>query len=434
MKKKRQSQLHPKKHIQWIQQLLVIRHNEIRAVFWAWLYIFSLFLSYYVLRPIRDDLGVAGGVHNLPWLFTGTLIAMIVINPLFSYVVKHWTRERFITITYRFFMLNLLVFYALLHFSPADWHIWIGRIFFIWVSVFNLFVISVFWSFVVDIFDTEQGKRLFGFLAAGATVGGICGAGLTSLLVSHIGQINLLWIAILLLELAVYAAKQLSRLSQRLNAQEKHFATAIIGGGLLTGLKRTFSSPYLLGIACFILLYSMTSTFLYFQQATIASQHFHSNADRTAFFAQIDFWVNTFTLIVQLFLTGKLLNKLGITLMLCTLPIVTMVGFSAFAVYPTILVFILVQVVRRVCNYGLVRPTREILFTSVSREDRYKAKNFIDTGVYRSGDQIASWTYAGVSSLGGMIVMILAILMSFIWLVLSIWLGLAQKNRQNNLL
>ena len=177
-----------------------VNKNEMKLLLWAWVYIFSLFLSYYILRPIRDDLGVAGGVKNLPWLFTGTLLAMLMVNPIFSYLVKRCSRGRFIKLTYRFFSFNLLLFLAALQFSSTEQNVWIGRVFFIWVSVFNLFVVSVFWSFVVDIFNSEQGKRLFGFLAAGATMGGIAGSTLTSSRGDGIGQNGWLLIEIILIE------------------------------------------------------------------------------------------------------------------------------------------------------------------------------------------------------------------------------------------
>ena len=214
---------------------------------------------------------------------------MLAVNPLFAYAVRRWPRERFIAIAYRFFMLNLLIFMVLLTLATPEQHVWIGRAFFIWVSVFNLFVVSVFWSFIVDVFDSEQGKRLFGFLAAGATLGGIAGSSLTSGFVARLGQDWLLLASILLLEVAVFASRRLSRVSdafQRpVQGDDPHEP---VGGGIFAGMTHTFRSPYLLGIAFFILLYSVTSTFLYFQQATIAEANFPDRAARTAFFANID--------------------------------------------------------------------------------------------------------------------------------------------------
>lgn len=413
-----------------MRRIVDIRSEEIPALMWSWLYIFALFLAYYVLRPIRDNLGVAGGVKNLPWLFTGTLIAMLIINPLFAAAVRRWTREKFIAITYRFFMANLLMFMLLLMMAPKEYLIWIGRAFFIWVSVFNLFVVSVFWSFIVDVFDREQGKRLFGFLAAAATLGGIVGSSLSAEFVKSLGQNWLLLVSIILLECAVCAARKLSRISDTfqhpVQQEESHHP---VGGGFFSGMTHTFRSPYLLGIAIFMLIYSITSTVLYFQQATIADSNFSDEATRIAFFANIDFWVNTLTLAVQIFLTGRFMTSLGLVTTLCVLPLFSLAGFAALAGYPTVIwLFVAVQVGRRVSNFGFARPTREVLFTAVPREDRYKAKNFIDTVIYRMGDQIGSWTYAGLIGVGLSMtgISMLAVPLSAVWLVLSFWLGRRQ--------
>lgn len=413
-----------------LRRVIDLRPGEGRALAWSWLYVFALFLAYYVLRPIRDELGVAGGVRNLPWLFTGTLLAMLAANPLFAFAVRRWPRETFIAVSYRFFMLNLLAFMLLLSVASEAQHVWIGRAFFIWVSVFNLFVVSVFWSFIVDVFDAEQGKRLFGALAAGATMGGIAGSALTSGLVEHIGQNRLLLASILLLEVAVFAVRRLSRISdafhQSVQGDDPHRP---LGGGIFAGMTHTLRSPYLLGIAVFILLYSITSTILYFQQASIAAAHFPDRAARTAFFANIDFWVNALTLGFQLFLTGRLTGWLGVAVMLCLMPLFSVFGFAALAAWPSVAVFVVVQVARRVSNFALARPTREVLFTAVPREDRYKAKNFIDTVVYRGGDQVASWSYAGLLALGlGLTgIAALAVPICIAWVALSFWLGRQQQ-------
>lgn len=416
-----------------LRRFLDVRPAESRALAWSWLYIFALFLAYYVLRPIRDELGVAGGVRNLPWLFTGTLLAMLAVSPLFGWAVKRWPRERFIALTYRFFMVNLVVFLALLALTGAEQRVWIGRAFFIWVSVFNLFVVSVFWSFIVDVFDAGQGKRLFGFLAAGATLGGIAGSALTSGFVEKLGQHWLLLASIALLEVAVFASRRLGGVCAGFRtARSGDDPNRPVGGGVFAGLTHTFRSPYLLGIAGFMLLYTVTSTFLYFQQATIAEQNFPDRAARTAFFAQVDFWVNTLTLLCQVLLTGRLMGRLGVVLTLGALPLLSVVGFGALAAAPTVAVFVVVQVARRVSNFALARPAREVLYTAVSREDRYKAKNFIDTVVYRGGDQVASWSYAGLLALGlGLTgIALVAVPLSAAWLGLSVWLGRRQAKHQ----
>jgi ATP:ADP antiporter, AAA family len=416
----------------FLKRITGVQSHEVPAVAWALVYIISLFLAYYVLRPLRDELGVEGGVRNLPWLFTGTLVTMLVVSPLFAYAVRRYRRDVFIAISYRFFSANLLVFAALLATVSPEAEIWVGRAFFIWVSVFNLFVVSVFWSCVVDIFDSTQGKRLFGLLAAGATFGGLLGSALTTGLIEHIGRSWLIAITIVLIEVAVAGSRGLSRFShafQRpLSADEPEKP---LGGGVFSGMIHTFKSPYLLGLAIFILLYSMTSTFLYFQQASIAAASFPDRAARTAFFADIDFWVNAITLVIQLFLTGRLMGWFGVLATLCSLPLISLAGFSVLAWSPTVAVFVVAQVARRVSNFALARPSREVLFTSVDREDRFKAKNFIDTVMYRGGDQVASWSYSGLLALGLTLpqLALVAIPLSLLWLVLSVWLGKSHGRR-----
>ncbi|UFN50318.1 MFS transporter [Roseomonas sp. OT10] len=416
-----------------LRRAIDVRPEEVAALGWSWLYVFSILSAYYVLRPIRDEAGVQGGVDNLAWLFTATLLAMLAVNPAFAALVRRLPRVRFITIAYRFFMLNLVAFIALFGLAPPEWNTWIGRVFFVWTSVFNLFVVSVFWAFIVDVFDREQGKRLFGFLAAGATLGAILGSSITSGLVAWTGTTPLLLASILLLELSVLAVRRLSVIAEgfRRTPGEAARDEAPIGGGIWAGLTHTFRSPYLLGLAGFILLYSVTSTFLYFEQASIVASAFASRAARTAYFANVDLLVNTLTLLIQLFLTSRLLGALGVGATLAALPLFSMFGFGALALWPGLAVLVAAQVARRVSNFALARPSREVLFTVLPREDKYKAKSFIDTVVYRAGDQIGSWSYAGLAALGLGLggVAVVGVPLSLAWLLLALWLGRRQEER-----
>jgi AAA family ATP:ADP antiporter len=408
-----------------------VRPAERRALGWSLAYVFAVLSAYYVLRPIRDEMGVQGGVENLPWLFTGTLLGMIAINPLFAALVKRLPRAGFISWSYRFFAANLLAFAALFAAATPEQNVWLGRAFFIWVSVFNLFVVSVFWALMVDVFDSEQGKRLFGFLAAGATLGAIAGSTLTASLVREVGSTTLFFASIALLEAAVLAVRRLSRLSENL-AQHPPPGDAPpqapIGGGVLAGISHTLRSPYLANVCLFIVLFTVSSTFLYFQQATIARDYFPDRASRTAFFARVDLLVNALTLAVQLFLTARILRRLGVALTLGVLPLASALGFAALAAAPTIAVLVAFQVLRRAANFALARPTRELLYTVLAREDKYKAKTFIDTVVYRAGDQVGSWSYLGLSALGLGIagVALVAVPLSALWLANSLWLGRRQ--------
>jgi len=423
----------------WLHRAIDVRGHELALLGWSWLYVLSVMSSYYVLRPIRDAMGVEGGVENLQWLFTGTLLVMLAINPAYAAIVRILPRQRFIAFAYLFFILNLAVFAVLLQVSTGEQLVWVGRAFFIWVSVFNLFVVSVFWALMVDIFDSQQGKRLFGFLAAGATIGAIVGSGLTASLSTTIGTTWLLLASAAFLLTAILSVRRLARLTSVLqrpaaDAPAAQAGTAQagetpIGGTVLAGITHTVRSPYLLNISLYILLYSITSTFLYFQQAAIVRDYFPDRASRTTFFAGVDLAVNVLTLGVQLFVTSRFLRAFGVAVTAAVLPFCTLIGFGALAAAPTLAVFVAVQVVRRVGNFGLARPTRELLFTVVSREDKYKAKSVIDTVVYRAGDQAGSWSYAllGMLGAGPVGVALTALPISALWLGNALWLGRRQK-------
>lgn len=416
-------------------RLVSIKPGEGRLVAWAFLYLFSVFSAYYVIRPIRDEAGVAGGVSNLSWLFTGTLLAMMAVNAPFAALVKRLPRRQFIGITYRFFIVNLLVFLVLFRGASGEANIWVGRAFFIWTSVFNLFVVSVFWAFMVDVFSSEQGKRLFGFIAAAATLGGILGSSITAGTAQWLGVPTLLLVSAVLLEVGVQASKRLGTLTEAFHRPAAGAAVTgagagqPIGGSVLAGLTHALSSPYLLGIAGYMLLYTVLSTFLYFQQAEIVDRTFADRAARTAFFAQIDLLVNVLTLGGQFFLTGRVMKSAGITFTLTIVPAITAVGFLLLGLMPTAAIVVGFTVLRRAGNFAFARPSREVLFTSVSREDKYKAKSFIDTVVYRFGDQVGAWASAGIAalSLGAGAIAWAAVPLGMAWVANAWWLGRRQE-------
>jgi AAA family ATP:ADP antiporter len=414
-----------------LSKIIDVRPSEVPALAWSWLYIFFLLSSYYIMRPIRDQMGVAGGVNNLQWLFTGTLIGMLLLNLPFSYLVKTFPRAKFITISYRFFSANILLFALALYMATPEQTIWVGRIFFIWTSVFNLFVVSIFWQMIVDLFTSDQGKRLFGFIAAGATLGAISGSLFTVSTVEHMAPAYLMIGAALMLEVAVFCVRRLSGLSDALSERpqaDQNQAEKPIGGTLLGGIRDALSSNYLLNVSLFLLLYAVTTTFLYFQQAAVVSQSFQSRAAQTQFFATVDLGVNVLTLAVQLFLTGRILKRFGVGITLSLLPVFSVIGFGALALLPTLSSVVTFQTIRRAGNFAIARPTREVLFTVLPREDRYKAKSFIDTVVYRLGDQIGAWSFALLSYIGlGLTeVSIVAAVISALWLANGWWLGRRQ--------
>jgi AAA family ATP:ADP antiporter len=417
-----------------LQKVVAVKPEEVRALALGFLYYFLILSSYYVIRPIRDDFGVAGGIENLATMFTGTLVVMLIANALFSSLVARLSRRRFIPIAYRFFISNLLLFFMLLHYVPKQ-QIWVGRAFFIWTSVFNLFVLSVFWAFMVDVFTSEQGKRLFGFISVGGTLGAIVGAATTTSLVGRIGSLNLLLIAGVLVELSAQCVRFFPAPPKNSAApQETRADEAPVGGGIWAGLVHNLKSPYLLGISSYMLLYSITSTLLYFQQAGIAKTAFTDRAARTAFFAEVDLVVNVLTIFIQIFLTGKLLKWLGVGVTLAILPALSVLGFASVGVAPTLTLLVIFLTVRRAANFALARPARETLFTVISREDKYKAKNFIDTIVYRTGDQIGAWTSKVLDTVGFGLqqVSLFAVPLAAVWLVVSLWLGKRQQEKTSD--
>lgn len=416
----------------FFNRMVAVEPDELRPMLWAALYNFLLLGAYFVIRPLRDEMGIAGGVRNLPWLFLGTLLGMMLVHPLFSALVGRLPRSRFVPLSYAFFAANLLVFWVLFVSLPAASGIWTGRVFFIWTSVFNLFVVSIFWSLMADLFRPEQAKRLFGFVAVGGTLGAAAGSASTAFLASRLTPVNLLLLSAALLGLAMLAARNLMRSSARAEARRTDPIAgrdgAAVGGRILDGVRAALSSSYLIGIVGYMLLYTITSTFLYFQQAEIVEAGLTDRAIRTVFFARIDLAVNTLTALIQIFLTGRIVRRIGVALALAALPLVSVLGFAAIGLWPTLTVIAVVQVLRRTSNYAIARPCREMLYTVVPRDLKYKAKNFIDTFVYRLGDQVGAWTsrLLMLVGLGGALISAVAAPLALVWLGIGLWLGRRQ--------
>lgn len=368
------------------------------------LYFFFLLASHFILRPIRDAMAIAAGVSNLPWLFAGTLSAMLLCNPLFSALVVRFPVKRFIVFTYQFFALNLAAFYLLSRVLTGGAEVWLGRAFFVWNSVFNLFVVSVFWSFMADRFRSQQAKRLFGFIGVGGTLGSLVGSALTALLARRIGPTRLLLVSMVLLELATLVVILFPRHGQN-GVSPRNEVSRPIGGGVWAGISRVSQSPYLIGIAGFVLLYTLGNTVLYFEQTDIIGRFFASREARTEMLARMEFGAQMLAALTQIFLTGRIIRWLGLATTLALMPAISAIGFSAIGLSgwgwtPLLPTFVALSVLRRGSNFSLTNPAMEVLYTVVSREDKYKAKNFIETFVYRAGDQIGAWAYAGFAALG----------------------------------
>ena len=415
-----------------LQVLVGVRRDERAMLALSALYFFLVMASYFILRPIRDQMGVAGGVRNLAWLFTGTLVAMLLVSPLFSALVSRWPRRRFVTWSYRALMLCLLAFYGALVGLPDSTSIWVGRAFFIWVSVFNLFAVSLFWAVMADVYQGESSRRLYGVIAAGGSLGALLGGVATAGLVELIGAPALLLVSLAMLEMALWC---MFAINARVGAASpasgggRQAGDEIIGGSAADGFRLALRSPYLLGICGYMFLYTIGSTFLYFLQADIVAAAVPDRAARSALFAQIDVWANAATLLMQVFVSAHLLNRFGIAVALCVLPLLSTLGYLALGIAPVIGVVIAFQSLRRMGNFALTQPARENLYFPLPREARYKAKNLIDTFMFRAGDQIGAWTHAGLGVLGltASGISFVAAPISALWLVLAIWLGRAHR-------
>ena len=422
-------------------KIVDVKPEEIRALLLAFVFNFVVLGGYYVIRPIRDEIGADRGVENLPWMYTGTLIGMLLANALYAVVVARMSRRQFIPIAYRFAIANLFVFFLLMRWMPAAQERSIlAPIFFIWVSVFNLFATTMFWSFMADVFAPDQAKRLFGFIAVGGSIGGIVGGLVTSSLTGKLSTGLFLLITAVMLEVAAQCVRRFPadfdhsyRASVSDAGVSQKRPTKIeeqpIGGKFWEGATHIARSPYLLGLAGFLMIYTLTNTWAYFQQSDLTGHQLQDRAARTSFLANIDIAVNTITVLIQVFLTGRLMKWFGVGITLVLMPLLSAVGFAAIGFAPILTVLATFQILRRAAGFALLRPAREVLFTVLRREDKYKAKSLIDTFGYRFGDQIGAWSYPLMRWFGLGLVGIswVAVPLGAIWCALGIWLGRKQR-------
>jgi len=405
-------------------------HNdgELRGTLWATTYGFAIMFSYYILRAVRDEIS-SSDRGNLQILWTAVFLVMLVAVPLYSWLNSRMSRSRFVPWANRFFILCLLGFWASLVFLPETARPWIDRLFYVWDSVFALFVVSVFWGFIADCFDNSQGKRLFSFIAVGSSLGGLLGSAVTSVLAENVPTFSLLLIACVPLEVASWCALILHRMSATGNVRTEGESAKPVAGNAWTGFKAVAQSRYLTGIALFILLMTFCSTVLYFQQASLVGEAITDRGERTAFFARIDLAANLITIIFQAYLTARFMKWFGVGVVLLSLPAVIAAGFIWLGITPTLAVLVVVQVAYRAGRYGLTKPAREVLWTVLRREDKYKAKPFLDAAVYRGGDLVSGWIYTGLAALGLTIgaISLVAAPVAIVWAVLGLRLGQRQE-------
>jgi AAA family ATP:ADP antiporter len=421
----------------WLTRGVAARPDELRAMLWSFAYFFCLLAGYYVLRPLRDEMGIAGGIRNLQWLFTATFVVMLAAVPLFGALVARLPRKRFIPLVYHFFVVNILLFWLVFTLDLGKVHA--ARVFFVWISVFNLFAVSVFWSFMADLFSSEQGKRLFGFIAAGGTAGALLGPLLTVSLAGPLGPVNLLIVAAVLLELAVLCVRRLESASAAggdavgaaASGQVVSRPDSGMGGSWVAGFMLLARSPYLAGIALWVALLSLAGTFLYFQQANLVAAASDDPAVRTRIFASIDLAVGIATLLIQGFATGRLITRFGTGPAAAFLPLVFMLGFAALAFSPVLAVVIAFQAAQRAANFAISNPAREVLFTVADREEKYKAKYLIDGVVFRGADAASGWAFAALRGAGMELtaIAVATVPVAAGWLLLSLALGRTQERK-----
>ena len=425
-----------------LRRIVVLQPGEAPALLASFATLLCTFSSYTILRPVRDALGITSGLETIPYLFWAVFVVMLLLQPLYGWLTSRFPRSLFLPWVYVFFAANLLIFWFWFR-VQAD-HTWIARTYYVWVSVFNLFVVAAFWSLMADVFTREQAGRLFGFIWAGASSGGVIGPYIDKKLAVPIGAVNLLLISVGLLLVALIFMRLVIRWQRRQGARTPPLATAGsdagpaahaergIGGGVLAAFSQVFRSPYLLGIAAFVLLMTWVNTFFYLEQQAFVAKVFTSADQRTRFFASIDLYVQIASLSMQFLLFSRLYRWFGMRALLASVPLMMTAGYALYALAPAFMVLVIVYAARRVADYAITRPCRDSLFTVVSREEKYQAKSLIDTFAYRGGDATSGSLHkllveglgAGHAAVGW-----IGALISAVWTVLALALGRAFQRR-----
>jgi AAA family ATP:ADP antiporter len=406
----------------------VIEPQELRAVVLSVLFFVFLFGSYSVIKPVRDAMGTVYGVDRLQELFTGTFFASLLFAPIYSWFAARIRLSSFLPWVYGFIALTILGFYWLFTGLGEDRDRWVAAAFYIWVSTFNILIISVFWSFMSDIFSRTQAKRLFGFIAAGGSIGGVIGPLIATAFVKTVGNNGLMLIAASGFAITALLVRLLAGEKPRLMAAMGSEAQSTtldhrLGGSAIDGFRLLFRSPYLLLLAGFLLLMTWISTIVYFQLGDLIKNAFDSRDARTQAYANIDLAVNCGAVFLQLFGTGRIIKRFGVGAGLLLNPVLMIVAFLAVVFSPVLLVLGGIQIVRRIAEYAVAKPTREMLFTVVDQDSRYKAKNVIDTVVYRFGDLTSAWISSTILPLGVAGLAIFGAVVSLLWFRIAVLLG-----------
>ena len=405
-----------------------VERNEIAALLWSFAFFFFVLCAYYIIRPLRDEMGVSLGPARLQWLFSAVFVVMLAAVPLFGWVVSSFARRRIVPIVYGFLIANLLAFWGL--FAAGVHGTLVASTFFVWVSVFNLFVVSLFWSLMADLYRSEQARRLYGFIAAGGSAGALAGPLLTQSLVGVLGATNLLLVSALLLLAATQAALALRRLFSGVAGRQSEERP--LGKGLLAGAIAVWRSSYLFHIALWILLANLISTLFYLEQARIVGETLADRTQRVQLFARLDLAVSIATILAQVFLTPRVLARFGLAAAIAVLPSFAALGLIGLALSPTLIVIVSILAIERALAFAISNPALKVLYTVLAPEAKYKAQNFNDTVVFRGGDAASGWIFNSLAKSLGLSLASVAVLslpLALLWLLLSLRLGRQHAGR-----
>ncbi len=420
--------------ISTLEKVFGPKRHEFVAVAWSFAYFFCVLSSYYIIRPVREEMAVGGGPDTIPYLFIGTFVTMIFATSVFGWVASRYPRRTFLPWVYLFFISNILIFWFV--FSQArdsgEDYVWLGRVFFVWLSVFNLFVVSVFWSFMADIYTREQGRRLFGLITSGGSVGALIGGIITSSLVTNIGFQNLLPISAAVLLVAIFCIGRLKdwvHHEHEDEIEETVESDKPLGGNPLAGITHLFSSSYFLGIALMSLIASLLGTALYMFRAELIGVAILDPDARILFFSNMNIAANALALLAQMFLVKQVVTRFGIGRSLFLFPLASIIGFAILALDPTLMAVAVLDVVRRGLGFGFAKPSTDMLYSVVTPEEKYKTKNAIDTAIYRGGDVVGTWSIKFMSALGMTGISIVMLPFAIISAIVALWLGRDYKRK-----
>ena len=369
----------------------------------AFLFFFFVLASWYALRPVRNELAVQGGIYNLPWLLMGVMLAMLIINPIYSWLVSRISQNKIILYIYSFFILNLILFLTMWSFAGDEGRVWTGRAFYIWANVYSFFVVSIFWVTMINFFDHTDSKRFFGIISAGGSLGAFFGSSVARYFsteicgdtsISDLGPMSLIIFSIFSLLFAIYFSSSFKAKQKEQNSSEE------IGGYSLEAFQNIIKDQAIRNLGLYVILFTMLMTISWMISLGIVQDWSQDPCERTGFFARIEQIVTPLTLLMQLFVASFILRRVGSTAVLTIYGLLFAIAFMAYAFYPTITTVMMVVISLRIFEYGLNKPTRESIYTKLKQQDRYKSTVFIDTFLARSGDVIGGWFVRGLVGTG----------------------------------